>query len=111
MTDGFGSAGAGFSYVASVPSLEIYRHPLPSLVETVRKALLKLKVRHSSSGFRSASQSNHPLQNHAETQLVNSELARISPPPPMDYEGLELEVDNTETEGTSKREKILEERA
>lgn len=82
----------GFSYVASVPSLEIYRHPLPSLVETVRKALLKLK-------------------NHAETQLVNSELARISPPPPMDYEALELEVDNTETEGTSKPEKALEERA
>ncbi|KAL8276642.1 hypothetical protein RQP46_010991 [Phenoliferia psychrophenolica] len=53
----------GLRYVAAIPNLEIYRHPLPALVETVRTALLKLKAT-------------------AEDQIINRELARIEAPPP-----------------------------
>ncbi|KAM0751754.1 hypothetical protein T439DRAFT_379848 [Meredithblackwellia eburnea MCA 4105] len=33
----------GYSYVVIIPNLEIYRHPLPLLVEEVRKALIHVK--------------------------------------------------------------------
>ena len=35
----------GLRYVGAISNLEIYRHPLPALVETVRQALLRIKVR------------------------------------------------------------------
>ncbi len=35
---------SGFMYVASIPSLELYRHPLPSLVSHVATALAAIRV-------------------------------------------------------------------
>lgn len=40
---GPGLTEAGYGYIATA-TLELYRHPLPSLVDHVRKALMSLKV-------------------------------------------------------------------
>lgn len=76
----------GLRYVAAIPSLEIYRHPLPQLVDTVRKALIRIKVRPS---LRVRLPTEKvldvflPRQIAAEDQIINRELSRIeySPPP------------------------------
>lgn len=52
-------------YVASVPSLELYKHPLPALVAYVSTALAAIKVRRNTSGCPRTSAATDPLRHCA----------------------------------------------
>lgn len=71
---------AGYCYVVSI-DLEMYRYPLPDLVEHVRTALTKLKVSRSCFSHNFADWQSFRSQRRAEQAALDAQLEdlEISP--------------------------------